>query len=262
MLMIKQFNWEEFKDMDNNIAVHCKTEEEAINLCNQMDKHGMKWIDGLSYLTSTQYARYKEQTCYTGYGAYASFDYYKGKNYTILEWSDYMQREFTKADLKNGMVIEYSNGKRRLVLNNYLIGKDGYYELSQYRENMKDKEDSDRDIMRVFTISIVTTLDRIFHIENLNLIWERKETKKMTVEEMKNKLEELTGEKIEVELSNEEKYGKILQHCKSTSCSKCCLSDFGYCTWEYDSTNTKNVEDCYTKMMEQKNRDKIVMNDK
>lgn len=262
MLMIKQFNWEEFKDMDNNIAVHCKTEEEAINLCNQMNKHGMKWIDGLSYLTSTQYASYKEQTCYTGYGAYASFDYYKGKNYTILEWSDYMQREFTKADLKNGMVIEYSNGKRRLVLNNYLIGKDGYYELSQYRENMKDKEDSDRDIMRVFTISIVTTLDRIFHIENLNLIWERKETKKMTVEEMKNKLEELTGEKIEVELSNEEKYGKILQHCKSTSCSKCCLSDFGYCTWEYDSTNTKNVEDCYTKMMEQKNRDKIVMNDK
>lgn len=251
MLMIKQFNWEEFKDMDNNIAVHCKTEEEAINLCNQMDKHGMKWIDGLSYLTSTQYARYKEQTCYTGYGAYASFDYYKGKNYTILEWSDYMQREFTKADLKNGMIIEYSNGKRRLVLNNYLIGKDGYYELSQYRENMKDKEDSDRDIMRVFTISIVTTLDRIFHIENLNLIWERKETKKMTVEEMQNKLEELTGEKIEVELSNEEKYGKILQHCESTSCSKCCLSDFGYCTWEYDLTNTKNVETCYNKIMEE-----------
>lgn len=260
--MIKQFNWEEFKDMDNNIAVHCKTEEEAINLCNQMDKHGMKWIDGLSYLTSTQYASYKEQTCYTGYGAYASFDYYKGKNYTILEWSDFMQRELTKADLKDGMVVEYGNGKRRLVLNNYMIGKDGYYTLDHYKENMKDKEFSDRDIMRVFTISIVTTLDRIFHIENLNLIWERKETKKMTVEEMKNKLEELTGEKIEVELSNEEKYGKILQHCKSTSCSKCCLSDFGDCTWEYDSTNTKNVEDCYTKMMEQKNRDKIVMNDK
>ena len=129
----------------------------------------MKWCDGLSYLTSTQYASYKEQTCYTGYGAYASFDYCEGGNYTILEWSDFMQRELTKADLKNGMVVEYGNGKRRLVLNNYMIGKDGYYTLDHYKENMKDKEFSDNDIMRVFTISSVTTLDRIFHIENLNL---------------------------------------------------------------------------------------------
>lgn len=30
------------------------------------------------------------------------------------------------------------------------------------------------------------------------IIWERKEPKKMTVEEMRQKLEELTGEKIEV----------------------------------------------------------------
>ena len=33
---------------------------------------------------------------------------------------------------------------------------------------------------------------------NLELIWERKEPKKMTVEEMRQKLEELTGEEIEV----------------------------------------------------------------
>ena len=43
-----------------------------------------------------------------------------------------MQKEFTKADLKDGMIVEYRDGKRRLVLNNRLIGKDGYYELNQY----------------------------------------------------------------------------------------------------------------------------------
>ena len=164
-----------------------------------------------------------------------------------------LSKEFTIDDLKNGMVVEYGNGKRRLVLNNYMIGKDGYCTLDHYKENMKDKEFSDNDIMRVFTIS----LDRIFHIENLNLIWERKETKKMTVEEMQNKLEELTGEKIEVELSNEEKYVKILQYCESTSCSKCCLYDFRFCTWEDDLENTQNVETCYNKIMEQKNRETI-----
>ena len=36
------------------------------------------------------------------------------------------------------------------------------------------------------------------HDDNLELIWERKEQKKMTVEEMRQKLEELTGEEIEV----------------------------------------------------------------
>lgn len=84
-----------------------------------------------------------------------------------------MQKEFTKADLKDGMVVEYRDGKRRLVLNNRLIGKDGYYELNKYTEDMKDKEFFGRDIMRVFKIVINTTLSSIFHIENLELIWGR-----------------------------------------------------------------------------------------
>lgn len=109
-----------------------------------------------------------------------------------------MQKEFTKADLKDGMIVEYRDGRRRLVLNNRLIGKDGYYELNWYSEDMKDKESSNRDIMRIFKIAINTVLDRIFHIENLDLIWERKEIKFMTVEEMRMKLEEFIGEKIEV----------------------------------------------------------------
>lgn len=249
--MIKQFNWEEFKDENNKIAVHCKTEEEATNFCNQMNEHGLKWCNEQSYLGKTCYSTYKKQTCYTGYGTYANYAYYKKENYTILEWGDYMQKEFTKADLEDGMVVEYCNGQRRLVLNNYLIGNDGYYKLSHYGEDMKNKECSDKDIMRVFTISTVTTLDRIFHIENLKLIWEREEIKKMTTEEMRKKLEELTGEKIEIELSNSDKYTEILKYCNSLHCNICCLNDV-YCTWENDLEDTQNIEACYNKIMEQK----------
>lgn len=36
------------------------------------------------------------------------------------------------------------------------------------------------------------------HDDNLELIWERKKLKKMTVEEMREKLEELIGEEIEI----------------------------------------------------------------
>ena len=38
----------------------------------------------------------------------------------------------------------------------------------------------------------------MFIKNNLELIWERTEPKKMTVEEIREKLEELTGEEIEV----------------------------------------------------------------
>ncbi len=39
-------------------------------------------------------------------------------NYKILEWSDYMQKKFTKSDLKDGMVVEYNDncfGKRLVI---------------------------------------------------------------------------------------------------------------------------------------------------
>lgn len=50
----------------------------------------------------------------------------------------------------------------------------------------------------LYKIKCMRKISSIMHDDNLELIWERTETKKMTVEEMKQKLEELTGEQIEV----------------------------------------------------------------
>ena len=36
---MKKFNWDEFKNKDNKIVMHCKTEEEAKDFCRQM--HGV-----------------------------------------------------------------------------------------------------------------------------------------------------------------------------------------------------------------------------
>lgn len=160
-----------------------------------------------------------------------------------------MQKEFTKADLKDGMVVAYRDGKRRLVLNNRLVGKDGYYELNMYTEDMKDKECSERDIMRVFKIVIITTLNRIFHIENLELIWEREEVKRMTVEEMRKKLEELTGEKIEHEPSKGEMIGTCYEFCKKQDCSSnCILYRIGSCAFK--NYTDEQLKQCYEKVME------------
>lgn len=87
------FDWESFKDSDNKISVHCKTEEEAKDFCKQMHEHGMTWCTGASYLDFTNFDLLYAETCYEGNGTYCDRDWYLNKNYTILEWSDYMNTE-------------------------------------------------------------------------------------------------------------------------------------------------------------------------
>lgn len=196
---MRKFNWDEFKNKYNKIAVHCKTEEEAKDFCKRMHEHGMKWCTGKSYMEKTNYEEYKGETCYAGFGMFSSYWYYNSEGYKILEWSDYMQKKFTKADLKDGMVVEYNDNSFgiRLVVGDFLIGEDGYADLGDYNENLKSVV-SDLEIVRVYKIKRMGKISSIMYDGNLELIWERKEPKKMTVEEMRKKLEELTGEEIEV----------------------------------------------------------------
>ena len=198
---MKKFNWDEFKDADNKIAVHCKTEEEAIDFCKQMYKHGMEWASGDSYLSYTHYGVYRDKTCYGGDGGYQSYDYFEKYKYKILEWSDYMDKEFTKADLKDGMVVEQRNGNRYLVLAGMAVRECGHNKISSYTNNLEwYGTNRGGDIVKVYRIIHESpgTIEEAFCDRNLELIWERKEPKKMTVEEMREKLEELTGEEIEV----------------------------------------------------------------
>lgn len=198
---MRKFNWDEFKNKYNKIAVHCKTEEEAKDFCKRMHEHGMKWCTGKSYMEKTNYEEYKGETCYAGFGMFSSYWYYNSEGYKILEWSDYMQKEFTKADLEDGMVVEYRSKSygRRLVIGDMLIGAEGSHRLIYYNEDLIDTTgDKDFDIMRIYKIQHVSRFNEILLYSNLELIWERKERKKMTIEEMRKKLEELTGEQIEV----------------------------------------------------------------
>lgn len=197
---MKRFDWDEFKNKDNKIAVHCKTEEEAIDFCKQMHGHGMRWNSGRSYLEKTNYEECREKTCYAA-GNYATYQCCKVGGYKILEWSDYIQKEFTKEDLKGEMAVEYRRkgfGKR-IVVGNMLIGERKNHLLEFYNEDLTDKDGyTELDITRVYKIKNARNFEHILDDDNLELIWERKEPKKMTVEEMRKKLEELTGEEIEV----------------------------------------------------------------
>lgn len=197
---MKKFNWDEFKNKDNKIVVHCKTEEEAIDFCKQMYKHGMVWASGCSYLSYTRYGVHRDKTCYGGDGGYQSYDYFEKHKYKILEWSDYKNKEFTKADLKDGMVVEQRDGNMYLVLAGLVVRKRGYNCIGDYDDDLKVADYAGGDIVKVYRITpeSLRCIEDVFIKGNLELIWGRKKPKKMTNEEMRMKLEELTGEEIEV----------------------------------------------------------------
>ena len=86
------FDFDAWKGKD--VCMHCKTEEEAEDFCKVMDKAGLRWSNGESYLEMSCFDDYKEQTCYCfNRGTYNSTVYAENKGYTILEWSDYRSTE-------------------------------------------------------------------------------------------------------------------------------------------------------------------------
>ena len=81
-----------------------------------------------------------------------------------------------KSDLKDGMIVEYRNGLRRLVLGDKLLGEHGNANIEEYDEGLKYIDgESALDIVKVYTVesSLCVTIGSIFLNKHLNLIWER-----------------------------------------------------------------------------------------
>ena len=87
---------------------------------------------------------------------------------------------FTKADLKNGMIIEHRDGDRYMVIGNHLVQEEGFFRLSDYNDDLMDRDYRDYDIVKIYkpiTDRVYNTSD-LFATDKLDLIWERKEVKK------------------------------------------------------------------------------------
>ena len=161
-----------------------------------------------------------------------------------------MQKEFTKADLKDGMVVEQNNEERYLVMGDRLLCLSGYNPLTQFNDDLTNILGEKYHIERVFKVKskYVHDLREIFSDENFELIWERTETKHMTTEEMRAKLEELTGEKIEVELSREEMVGACYGFCRNQKClDGCPLFKIGSC--RFKNYSNERLKECYEKVI-------------
>lgn len=95
-------------------------------------------------------------------------------------------KEMTRDDLKDGMVCEQRNGNRHIWLNGML--RRICTCCSGTGMDLKDEDGYEEfDIIRVYT-TVGTTLSKMLDYDNLTLIWERKELKEMTLEDIEREL--------------------------------------------------------------------------
>lgn len=103
-------------------------------------------------------------------------------------------KEFTLNDLQPGMIVEYRNQERRLVvlINNvlHLISPDCFLTNIQsvYNNDLTYKYDKMLDIIKVYKITTVRGLKEMLNLCDSKLIWERKEIKEYTMQEIADKL--------------------------------------------------------------------------
>lgn len=134
-----KFNIDNYK---GKYVMHCKTVEEANDFCKFLDSIGRCWQSGKRYIVATYYDNNKAKTCYNfNDGVYRDMPFYVENNYTILEWSDFMNKEFTKSDLKSGDVVKRRNGAVEIVCleTGTLISPNGCCKLlKDVREDLTD----------------------------------------------------------------------------------------------------------------------------
>lgn len=188
-----KFNWEDFKNSNGKIAVHCKTEEEAEEFIKECFKHGIKWCYSDENTTHWEEVNERNYYVYSGRHLYYGNGVSNPNEITIVEY-----KEDSKMELKEGMIIECRNGDRYLLrkVDDVLIGSnfDEYISISYDKKlNENEYNTKDFDIMKVYE-SNTYALEDLFNNKYLTCIWKREEPKKMTLAQ----ISEALGYEVEV----------------------------------------------------------------
>ncbi len=230
------------KNYKGKYAMHCKTLEEANDFLKVLHENGRTWNNGESYLEINHWYEYEEYTCYEFNSRYyCSCEYYKDGNYTILEWSYFMKKEFTKDDLEMGMVVEFRNGDKCLVLkgnmetehygkqNIIFMDEKGLEIGSYYHCNLKHTNNNDYDVVKVWANNYGNNmidgnfLSNLNNTDNIKLVYEREEVKQPTKHdiEIMKAMNLLYGIEWFAQDSNGRQYGYVDKPTKGTSIWKC-----------------------------------------
>ena len=177
----------DINDYKGKYVMHCKTEKEANDFCTYLDSIGKKWCSGDRYIDSNNYDYYQKNTVYyfneNLYGKIECVD----DDYTILEWENFMNSTFTKADLKTGDVILLRDGETEICNCELgtLIVKNGWDDLNSFNNDLTCCITKDYDIVAVRRPREKgDCIFNAFKFEFGELVYERKEVEEMTLAEV------------------------------------------------------------------------------
>lgn len=112
--------------------------------------------------------------------------YYEKNNYKVVTFNELVQMK--KSDLKPGMVVQYADGKKRLVttVNDelFLMGENMFAELDKFDEDLINKAHN-LNIMKVFQPKEANSLRTLLECDNC--IWERPQETVLTMQEIADK---------------------------------------------------------------------------
>ena len=166
-------------DYTGKYVMHCKTEEEAKDFVHYMAHIGRHFTCSLGCYCG-------KNGCFFNSGTWGSIEYAKNEGYTILEWSDFMNGKFTKADLKTGDVIKRRNGWVEIVNLELgmLIRKSGWDDLDSIKKDLTDIGE-EYDIVKVRRPKHKSDCQFDAFERQLGiLVYERKEPEEMTLAEV------------------------------------------------------------------------------
>lgn len=97
--------------------------------------------------------------------------------------------KFTKYNLKEFDVVEFSNGNKTLVINDIILGElsIGGFDLISWTDDLRDKYTDKYDIMKIYRSTDSIPTDRS-KWNDLPVVYERTEVKEMTIEEISEAL--------------------------------------------------------------------------
>lgn len=114
-----------------------------------------------------------------------------------------MNTQFTKKDLKNGMVVQREDNKLFLVMGNVLIGYDCWANISDYKDDLSGVGRTILDIVKVYDVCEHPRYINNFFQHLGEIIWERKNKKEISVKEAIEFLKAYYGCDIKIVYEND-----------------------------------------------------------
>ena len=108
------------------------------------------------------------------------------------------KEEFTKKDLKIGMLVEIRQGWFYLVENDRLVRGNGYLTFSNIQTDLTNMYHKNFDIIRVYEVPTnIHLMMRLEDIKDKKILWERKEIKEdINLEDRKENVDILRNKSI------------------------------------------------------------------